>query len=141
MEKPVLCAVAELCGFATEARLGETLRATVTLRKQLAKKLPEVMDSLGCVVVHPVTTNRDGKFKIFQCIALADSWITGNRMPSAEHIQALRGFFHIGEGDVQPINEEPQWWMDLLNPCWHYNYRREDLRQYRPWDLQARAAK
>lgn len=139
MEKAALCAAAEICGFVKEARGNQTLAATVTLKKVLVKKLPKVMDVLGWVVIHPVTVyNLDGKLKTLQCIVLADSWVTGNRKPSAEHIQALREFFHIDEGDIKPVNDEPAWWTDLLAPYWHYDYKRADLEHYRPWDLQPR---
>lgn len=141
MEQSALCAAAELCGFLREARSGQTLAATVTLKKVLSEKLPEVIEALGWVVIHPVMAYRDGRFTTLQCITLADCWITGSRKPSPKHVEALREFFHIGEGDIQPANSEPQWWMDMLVSSWHYGYRNADLSHYRPWDLKPRAKK
>lgn len=140
MEQSVLCEIAKHCGFFKEAQMGATLRATVKLKRELMKKLPRVVEALGWVVVHPITTfNREKEqFKTFQCIALADSWITGHRKPSAEHIRVLREFFRIGEGDIKTINDEPMWWIDMLVPHLHYGYKMDNLRDYRPWDLQPR---
>lgn len=141
MEESVLCAIAEHCGIAKEVRSSQTLAATVKLKKVLVKKLPHVIEALGWVVIHPIAVYEDGKYKVFQCIALADAWITGNHKPSAERIETLRTFFHIGEGDIKPVNDEPAWWIDMLVPHWHYRHKVGDLKDYRPWDLQPRMRK
>lgn len=141
MEQPVLCAIGKHCGFAEEAEGQFTRKATVKLKKILSEKLPRVIEALGWVVIHPILIYEDGEYKELQCIALADSWITGNRKPSAEHVQILREFFHIGEEDIKPVKDEPAWWTDMIAPYWHYSYKKDDLRYYRPWELQPRATK
>ncbi|KAJ3542156.1 hypothetical protein NMY22_g3614 [Coprinellus aureogranulatus] len=143
LEHSVIVAIAEQCGVAEHVRSGEMIKATVALTAVIKKKFPQITDALGWIVVHPVMGYEGDKFKSFECIALADSWITGNRKPSPEHIETLREFFGIGKGEIKTAtpNDEPMWWMDLMVPHWHYRYRRDDLKEYRPWDVRRKAAK
>jgi hypothetical protein len=57
-------------------------------------------------------------------------------MPPAEQIATFCDFFDIGKGDVIAFaNNEPMWWMDLNSQYWHYHHKRDELKDYRPWDL------
>ncbi|KAJ3505569.1 hypothetical protein NMY22_g17539 [Coprinellus aureogranulatus] len=143
MEPSVLVAIAERCGFAEDARLGQTLQATSVLTGLIRKKYPQVTDALGWVVVHSVMNYEGDKYKRLKCIALADSWITGNRKPAPEHVETLREFLGIGSGGFQTatLDNGPMWWVDLIVPQWHYRHKRDDLRDYRPWDLEKRVAR
>jgi Lon-like ATP-dependent protease len=108
---------------------------SVVLTESLRSRFPLIMDQLGWVIIDCVWIHGKGAFT---CIALADSWATGSRKPTADQIVTLRDFFGIGKGDIQALDNEPMWWMDLNSQCWQYACRRECLRDYRPWDLERR---
>ena len=115
-------------------------RQTVVMTEGLRSRFPLIMDQLGWVVVERVLVHRDDRpEECFTCIALADSWATGNRKPTADQIATLRDFFGIGKGDIQALDNEPMWWMDLNSRYWLYARRRDRLKDYRPWDLKKKA--
>lgn len=84
--------------------------------------------TIDCVWVHDKGT--------FCCLAMADSWITGHRKPTSEQIATLREYFKVGEEGVEALEDnKPMWWIYLMSQEWHYRRRRDDLAEYRPWDV------
>ncbi|KAJ3550139.1 hypothetical protein NMY22_g616 [Coprinellus aureogranulatus] len=140
VEATILDSIMEYCGCSEVTWYKPPVEASVILSKILRERFPRLMEDLGCVLIHPVVTY-DGDMPVVRmCIALADSWITGNHKPSTEHIETLREFFGIGTGDLQALaDNQPMWWMDLLAPRWEYCHEKERLRDFRPWDLEASA--
>ena len=103
------------------------------LSEILRRQFPQIMEQLGWVVADCVWVHGKGGYA---CLALADSWITGSRKPTSEHIATLREFFGIGKEDIVALaDNEPMWWMDLNSHDWHYRHKRDELKKYRPWDL------
>ena len=107
---------------------------SVALTKIVLNRFPQIMDDLGCIVVDCIYVHAKGTFC---CLALADSWITGNRQPTPEQIATLRDLFGVGVGDtVTPADNEPMWWITRDSQHWRYRHKRDSLKQYRPWDVE-----
>lgn len=96
-------------------------------------RFPQIMEQLGSIVVDYVWAPGE---EAFTCIALSDSWITGNRKPTPEQIATLRDFLGINKEAVPSLVEsEPMWWAAVCSSYWHYRHRRDDLKDWRPWDI------
>jgi hypothetical protein len=112
---------------------------SMALTEIVRDRFPDIADQLGWVVVDCVYVQGKGTFC---CIALSDSWVTGNRKPTPEQITTLRDFFGIGKGDTMALaDNEPMWWMTRDSQHWHYRHKRDDLREFRPWDPKGKASK
>ncbi|KAF5339195.1 hypothetical protein D9611_011227 [Ephemerocybe angulata] len=107
-------------------------KITLPLNAVLWKQFPEIMDSLpGYVLVHPVVTENRG-YK--QCIALADSYVTGNRKPSHDDVNTLKEFFGIGEGSTQVLaDNQAKWWIEYGQCTWTYMDSRKFNAKSKPW--------
>jgi hypothetical protein len=60
-----------------------------TFTNKVRDRFPQTMEQLGSVVVDYVWAPGE---EAFTCMALSDSWITGNHKPTLEQITALRNF-------------------------------------------------
>lgn len=69
------------------------------------------MGQLGWVIVDCIWVHKKGTFT---CIALSDSWATGDHMPTVEQIATLR---YEGDATALADNEPNMWWMDLNSRC------------------------
>jgi hypothetical protein len=139
MEYTDALAIAQGCIAPNERLSSPTyIELSQTFTSIVRERFPLIMDQLGCIVVDYVWAPGDEAFTL---IALSDSWITGNRKPTPEQIAALRDFLGIRKEDVASLAEsEPMWWVAVCSPQWHYRHRRDDLKEYRPWDLKRRVS-
>ena len=112
---------------------------SMALTEIVRNRFPQIVDQLGWVIVDCVYVHGEGTYC---CIALSDSWVTGNHKPTPEQIATLRDFFGIGNGGLATLaDNEPMWWATRDSQHWHYRHKRDDLREYRPWDLRKRMSK
>ncbi|KAJ3519932.1 hypothetical protein NMY22_g12975 [Coprinellus aureogranulatus] len=138
MEQSVLRTIAEQRGFSEHFIPFDYNKISADLTSVLRRQFPEIVEQFGWAFVARVMVHDKG---LFFCLALADSWMTGNRTPLPEQIKAVREFLGIGKGGVQTLaDNEPMWWSDLNCHQWHYRHKRDALRDYRPWDLARRVA-
>ncbi|KAJ3550143.1 hypothetical protein NMY22_g612 [Coprinellus aureogranulatus] len=138
MELSVLRTIAESRGFAEHLRPLNFRKLAENLTSVVRSQCPQVVEQFGWSLVTLVNVHSKG---MIYCLALADSWMTGNRKPSDEQISALRGFFGIGKGDVVALaDNEAMWWTGLEFSHWIYRHKWEHLRDCRPWDLARRVA-
>ncbi|KAH6907501.1 hypothetical protein BKA70DRAFT_1400955 [Coprinopsis sp. MPI-PUGE-AT-0042] len=92
--------------------------ATLLLNKILRKRFPDTMARIGWVTLETVT---GGNVTLGTCLALADSYETGNQRPSQADIDILRDYFGIGtEGLDAYKNNRTVWWVDSLYPFWQW---------------------
>lgn len=133
MEQASLKTIAEKCGFSRHLRPIDPDKLCEDLTDVLTAKFPQIMEKLDWVFIANVWVNNE---KMYPCIALCDSWITGNLKPTPEQIATLRDFFGIGDEGITTLDDnQPMWWLDLMSEQWHYATELEDLEELRPWDL------
>ncbi|KAF6748496.1 hypothetical protein DFP72DRAFT_788128, partial [Ephemerocybe angulata] len=107
------------------------LDMTPLLNKILRKEFPEIMDLLGWVNVAPICVPSGD---LVYCLALADSYSTGNEKPSNEHVETLRAYFGIGEGSTIALaDNQPLWWLDYDQRVWCYKDSKRYNAENRPW--------
>ncbi|KAJ3519934.1 hypothetical protein NMY22_g12976 [Coprinellus aureogranulatus] len=139
MEYSVLKTIAERCGFARHLIPLDLHKLAEDLTSVVRSQCPQVVEQFGWSFIARVLVHDKG---ILYCIAVADSWMTGNNKPTAEQINTLREFFGIGKGNVIALaDNEAMWWTELDSTQWHYRHKWEDLKEHRPWDLERSIAK
>ncbi|KAF6748497.1 hypothetical protein DFP72DRAFT_572363 [Ephemerocybe angulata] len=107
------------------------LDMTPLLNKILRQEFGEIMDLLGWVNVAPICLSNG---RLAYCLALADSFSTGNEKPSDEHIETLRAYFGIGEGSTIALaDNQPLWWLDYDCRFWRYKDSSCYNAENRPW--------
>ncbi|KAJ3550144.1 hypothetical protein NMY22_g613 [Coprinellus aureogranulatus] len=136
MEQSVLRAIAKQCGFAEHFLPFDYNKISADLTCVIWSRYPEIVQQFGWTFVARIMVHDKG---LFFCLALADSWMTGNGKPSVDQINAVQGFLGIGKGAVVTLaDNEPMWWADLNCYQWHYRHKWECLRDFRPWDFECR---
>ncbi|KAH6912105.1 hypothetical protein BKA70DRAFT_825815 [Coprinopsis sp. MPI-PUGE-AT-0042] len=109
---------------------------TLFLTEILEERLPLLVEEMGGALLDDITIpTQPGKLPNgglgndrSQCISIADSYVTGNKIPRPEYIETLRQLFGIGEGEGElapRLGVTPKWYVDRVHHDWEVFNSRE----------------
>ncbi|KAH6907502.1 hypothetical protein BKA70DRAFT_1283180 [Coprinopsis sp. MPI-PUGE-AT-0042] len=92
--------------------------AALLLNAILRERFPDIMARIKWVTFESVT----GGGEMFgSCLALADSYETGNQRPPRADVEVLREYFGIGTEGLSAYEENRTlWWVDSMHPLWQW---------------------